>query len=757
MYGLACRPATGSGLARQPGVFGFLVLFALLPGISYGGAPRGPSSRLSLNFFASNPSPAVAGEDFTLLFSWSTMPDTATIRVFAPSGKLALGKVLRGNAELSFPAAAYMKHLKERGTYKVVVQAKKGGNADYTTTLAFDLVEPWGRRGRFTLGLPDKKAICTGQFVCIAMRGLIEPKMPIAAWIVSDRGKVHDIGPKLAGRVGQIVFRFDTRGHLRNPPEQGMYRFKVTTKMGNRTYQTQYSRPFTYFAPKETLREVMLDGKTYALQMDEKDPTQLRYYIKGPKGPQTCNEPMNRRLRMLAHFKRVTGEALRQVSPYLKHTKRSYAPFVFSVKPAVLANYQPAHLVWADESAAGRLGLTRVVILDDLGQAISDESFARRLFRAAGVRYWLEIAGTSNLSINSKDVKYVRSMIKNPAIHAVFIAQAAKSLLNSPEARYKALFEGMILADSDSVLLTAGQRKALARVLASGGKVDDALTAIAKVARNLPTGYVRQLDENWLLVRRGEQWRWVARKDVPNVGLAIGLAEVFVELNHHQWVLRSRAEMLRRAGPEILQRTPLGNRTAMGAGLKQALSWSQHAYKSGMWNAIDKLIEVAKKEGIGAAKGLAAKMVSGATPYLLAFEVPNVLFNMDGMYESNQKAQCAADVLAAAIFAVRSAVVRAKRSEKIEDWRRVDAIYLLANLAKERFHSHSAIMLESSGMGRPAGDLLTGGQTSNWIKGQRTALKAVRAAVARWEGGNGVESCVRLLAPKDKTSQKGLK
>jgi hypothetical protein len=353
-----------------------------------------------------------------------------------------------------------------------------------------------------------------------------------------------------------------------------------------------------------------------------------------------------------------------------------------------------------------------------------------------------------------EDVDYVRSMTNNPMFAATFSAQAAKSLLTSPQERYKALFLDVLLTETDDVHLTKEQRKTIAQSLESTGDINKALSTYAKIARRLPSNYVEKLDDNWMMVRRDDQWRFLKRKNVPNVGRGIRLLEVAVELTHNQVVLQDRAAKLALIDSEIINYAPSGKSTAMKIGTQESLKWSDRAYKDGFNNFRDKLEEVVKEESIDAVMGILSKASSKANTILLAFEIPNVVFNMDSMYDSNIKAQCAADVLEAINDALARATKRAKGSGEIERWQQVDALYLFGYLVKERFHHHAANMLESAGIGKDAGDFLTQGKTTQWINNNKDTCKGMSSMIEFWENEDSINECIELIVEEGSPNEK---
>lgn len=702
------------------------------------------SHPLVLLFFASDPSPAVAGKDFRLLFDWSVKPDSVYIEIYDPSGKCVMRKTIEDENEVLFSAKVYMKFLTERGKYTIDIQVRKTGYKDWRKKLTLDIVDSWGCRGWFTLGQPDKKVMYFGEKVFVKMLDVCESYIPVNIYLINDKGTEYNIYPPHREKDLDIC-EFDSLAFQRVVTNPGTYRFKVETVFAGKHYITRYSDPFQYFVADDSKKEVSFDGRTYVLRIDPEASSSLRYYGKTSDGLRRCDEIIDERLQKLASLKDSEDEEIWTVTPWLKRGRRSYAVFAFCAKGASLETYKPGQVFWLNKQGLRQTGIKRLVILDELSQVVTDTDFAKSLFRAAFVYYQAKAVSNSGLIINSEDINYVRSMTNNPAFAATFSAQAGKSLLTLPEERYNALFLDVMLAETNDVYLTREQRKTIAQSLESGGDINKALSTYAKIARRLPSNYIEKLDENLVMVRRGEQWHFLERKNMPNVGRGIRLLEVAVELTHNQIVLQDRAKKLDLINSEIINYTPSGKSRAMKIGAQEALQWSDKAYKSGLSNALDKAVDVAKKEGIEAALKLLGQMSSKANSVLLAFEIPNVVFNMDSMYDSNIKAQCAADISEAINDALITAVKKAERYKNLEDWEHVDALYLFAYLAKERFHYHAANMLESSGIGKDAGDFLTQGKTTQWITSQKNTGRGISSMIEYWENQEGINDCTELM------------
>ncbi len=460
-----------------------------------------------------------------------------------------------------------------------------------------------------------------------------------------------------------------------------------------------------------------------------------------------CDPPTNERLRMLADIRASEAQQVWQVSTWMKENGRLYSVFAFAEPPSGLSEYKPGQMFWTSYSALVLMNMHKCVILDDLSQPVYDIELARRLFRAAAVRYKVLHGSRDDLELDPEDVQYVRSMTANPVFMATFVAQGVKSAFTSPADRYRAFFLDMLLADTDAAYIKPDERKALTQVLESGKDINDALQVFTKVAWKLPSNYVKKLDENRVLIRRGQVWRREKRMKIPDIEITLlaGLAEVLVELTHNQVVLKERAQKLQLGRYLLLRNAPSGTYSPMRQALDEALAWSGKAYKDGHSNAVDKLVEVAKREGPKVALKLIAKLSGKANTLLLGFDIPETIFSMDNMYDANLKAQCAADVFAAATAAIPNAIARAEGSTQIRDWETVEALYLIAYISTTRFHHYASEMLTSSDVGTAAGDLLTQGKTRGWIRSQKLAETQSRRLVDYWQDHSGIAGSLRLM------------
>lgn len=456
------------------------------------------------------------------------------------------------------------------------------------------------------------------------------------------------------------------------------------------------------------------------------------------------------RLKALALFIGKGGEKFLQVSHPIRHGQRTYTIYVLCSNIEKARALKKGQLLWSNKSLYRELVLSKVVILDNFNTVVSDKELARRLLRAAAVQLYAEIGPKEEMDIPKARVDYIRQLTDNPVVAGAFAVQGAQSLLTSWGEKYKAVFLDLFLADADQVPPYGTTRRAVMRELYRAQKLARGYSlAKTPLLEKLPTRHLKKLDENWVLVRRrGKQWMFMRSSDGPDVGLGLSAIRFIVEFSHRQYVMKDRADMLGAVTPEL----DISADVHVRAGARAALQKAERIQRKGLEDVLEKLLEIAKRQGFDAATKALAKASLKVNMVLLAFEINNILFNMDGMYEFGIKAQCAAQIAADMATCCRRLEKRvtdlSRQHRELSDLENLERLYCLRHLAKANFHRYLYEFANVSGVGKDVVNAIQQGALHREMKMIKKVETDTKERLKTWREFPSEEAAMELLATK---------
>jgi hypothetical protein len=719
-----------------------------------------------------DPSPAMHGDDFSLVFVWNRLPESARIRIFNPSGELKYKKLRARPGEEAFSAKLYARHLTERGWYKVEVSEYRDNAKDAKVSFLFALLDKEAARGtrwEYTLSQPSRTEAYFREKVTVRLKGFPEKTMPVNVWLVSEDGAHRYIGRAQTDSEGAYA-EFDSWVHQRFVATAGKYRLRTQPALARKKYASRFSEPFKYYPyprgdahPSElyigSRRHVYVNAAEHGGKAGE-----FRYYTQTKDGQLVYFKYFAELATALSAFTDKSGQHFVSLSYPLKKGKTTYRVFALTTNPTLARSLPEGRPFWLSEANFRKAGLTKVVVLDEGHKPVSDKALPVRLFRASAVGYYARNVKKNQLGIDPAYVTYVKRLTEDPVVAGAFAVQGAKSYLHDLASggsawpiRYRHVFLDMMTVESGSTGLDPKQREMVIAGLRTGGSANRVATLLGSLAEKLPSRYVKKLDENWNLVLRGEQYHFMRRPELGSsrVGLVLSAARMLAEFTSVQVVMQDRAEQLRALLPALKGKVD----SQMLAGLADALAKADKMYVHGFEHALDKPAKLFAEKGLDAAIAALAQVSSKAHMALLAFEINNLVFNMDGMYERALKAQCTAGISAefqrVSALLEKEADMQGKSVVDLAVLEQLDRLYRWRLLSRAEFHRYLREFCDVSGVGKEIGNIITQGKVYRNLKTISRIEVDSKQAASSWQEMPGVVAASKRLqfSRTDQTSR----
>lgn len=712
-----------------------------------------------------DPSPAIHGGDFSLVFIWSRAPESARIRIFNPSGELKYEKLRAKPGEETFSTKLYSRHLTERGWYKVEVSQYRDGAKDVKASFLFALLDKKAARGarwEYTLSQPSTAQVYFREKVTVRIKGFPEKKMPVNVWLVCEDGRHHHIGRAKTDSEG-VYAEFDSWVYQRFVTTAGEYRLRIQPVLAGKKYANRFSEPFKYFPyPRDDAypRELYVGNRRFvyvnAVEHGGKA-GEFCYYTQTKDGQLVYFKYFSELAAALSKFADKSSQHFVYLSYPLQQGESTYQTFALTTKQASAEPLPRGRAFWLSEASFRKAGLTKVILLDEKHKPVADKQLAVRLFRASAVGYYARNVKKTQLGIDPAYVAYVKRLTEDPVVVGAFAVQGATSYLQDLASggsawpiRYRYVFLDMMTVGADSTGLTPKQREAITAALRAGGSANRVAALLGPLAEKLPSGYIKKLDHNWNLVLRGKQYHFMRRRtgDSAKLGLVLSAARMLTEFTNVQVVMRDRAEQIRAFLPALKGKVD----SQMLLGLTDALAKADKMYVYGFESALDKLVKLAVDKGVDAATAALAKASSKAHMVLLAFEINNLIFNMDGMYERALKAQCAAGISTqfkhVSTTLENKVHMRGRSSIDLAVLEQLDCLYRWRLLSLAEFHRYLREFIDVSGVGKELGNAITQGKVYRDLKTISRIESDSKQAASAWEQMPGIATaCERLQTP----------